>query len=252
MKVVTLTFDRNRPFYLNMLFGYRDLLPGTGFNFFLPRQDDLSIPADVAVTPVSTESSIKQTVLAQIRGLPDHEWVYWATDDRFLVDVDSEVFISIMGSLLDGEFDDYDGVLLNNKHASQGLVSEDYLVIDGGAQEIVFNLREDLMTVWLHQFLKVRVLRAIFETMPGDLRQAKSMDTHIRGLEKFFPVRRLQSQKSFIVLEESLSRGIPTAEGYRALQSRNLDIPRELRKVSLKALIQFGLRHRRLPFYLLR
>jgi adenylate kinase family enzyme len=135
---------------------------------------------------------------------------------------------------------------------AQWLPTQDYLVIDGGAQEIVFNLREDLMTVWLHQFLKVRVLRAIFETMPGDLRQAKSMDTHIRGLEKFFPVRRLQSQKSFIVLEESLSRGIPTAEGYRALQSRNLDIPRELRKVSLKALIQFGLRHRRLPFYLLR
>jgi hypothetical protein len=250
IKVVTLTFDQNRPFFENMLMSYQELLPGQGLDFCLPYQTDDSVAEGQTVRLMKTDPGIRATVLSQLRGLDDSDWIYWATDDRFLVGANLTVFERVRQMIQKGTFEDFDGVLLNSKHSQMGKVNPSQLELGIGSDAITFDLREDLLTIWLHQFLRVWVLRVIFEAMPEELNQAKLMDTYVRQLEEKLLVRRLQTRDDFLVFQESLSRGIPTREGVRALRSRNLGVPASKKILKLKSLIQFILRHKQIPWYL--
>lgn len=227
MKAIVLTFDDYHPFTLNMLKSYESLWPDHPFEFRVPY--NTTIPQKIAKDHreetdfVRTDSSIRATVLTLLEDLDDDEWVYWSIDDKYPMRLDTRGVARLAEWVENGVPDCIDGICF---HRARGLLGGEALgadVIEESPVKLI--ARSGFHHIWLHQFLKVKVLRHLFTGMPQRLSSAKEMDSvkFEIGLPDRFSL--YVSSRNQAVFGESTTRGAVTSNCRAALDENGIVLP---------------------------
>ncbi len=178
MRAIVLSCDRYAPMAAHMVRTYRTLWPAHPFVFRVPVQDAHWPEAwsDPAIEFVPSPAPIVATMETLLGDLPDDEWVYWCIDDKWLIDID----VAAVERL-------HRWVAALNDPAVSGLIfcrcrmllDDDHVCAERGTTtpdgEVLLR-RLDYFQFWIHQYVRVRVLRDVFRRFPGEPAQAKQMD----------------------------------------------------------------------------
>ena len=230
MKAIVLSCYRNRPLVEHMLLTYKKLCPGHPFTFRIPYQENRDLPVGLGpVELVKTPLPIKQTVLSLISDLPDNDWVYWCIDDKFLIEINPQVATHLVASTKNTDDTSIAGVLFCR---CRGMCGPPHV-----SREPVFttNLgikllrRFDFNQIWLHQLLRVKVLRTLFESFPDYHFRAIEMDTFTEqgpSARKLPPGQIFYvTEQNFKVLGESTRDGRLTKTCINSLNKYDQEIP---------------------------
>lgn len=233
MRAIVLSFDRNRPFVEHMISRYAALWPDNPFKFRVPFQSKETLrdsPGDIELIP--TPSAITPTVLELIRDLPDDEWVLWAIDDKYPIYLNVPVIKGIVEWLPTIRDPAISGVLFCRVRK---MLDDSYLsgVEIVSTQGCVFLERVTYEQIWIHQFLKVKVLRHLFECMPREpieTRGAAVMDD-LKSAVPLPPDHRLfVSRENHAAFGESTTRGKVTRNCSASMKKTGISLPPEIRR----------------------
>lgn len=166
---------------------------------------------------------IRATVLTLIEDLPDHEWIYWCIDDKYPVELDLPV-ARTAAEWINGGADGIDGVLFCR---CRDLLRRRFLTgerVDDPAGNVYLE-RTGYQQIWLHQFLRVKVLRELFGAFPAEIPQAKMMDELKDAARKPSDHRLYVSRDNRAIFGESTSRGKLTSNCAESIREAGLEFP---------------------------
>jgi hypothetical protein len=178
MRAIVLSCDRYAAMAAHMVRTYRTRWPDHPFRFRIPVQAARWPDAwrDPAVELVPSPSPILSTMETLLHDLPDDEWVYWCIDDKWLIDLDVAAVARLHAWLVALDDPAVTGLifcrcrmLLRDGHVS----AEGALTTPDG--EVLLR-RLDVHQFWIHQFVRVRVLRDAFRRFPREPVRAKQLD----------------------------------------------------------------------------
>jgi hypothetical protein len=223
MKALVLTYDRYRCLTEHMIHQYRRLWPDNPFTFRIPYQD-LAGAHETDREYVQCPSDIKSTALALLEGLDDQEWVFWCIDDKYPVALDLPRVRAIMTWLDTTDDSSVDGILCcrPKKLMKQKRLTGTQVSITGG---ITLLERKHYKCIWIHQFLRAKVLKHLFAALPEEIPDAKTMDGLKEKICKPDDHRLYVSADTLMVFGESTSRGVLTRNCYRSLRRQGLPLP---------------------------
>jgi hypothetical protein len=223
MKALVLTYDKYRPLTEHMIGKYGQLWPQHPFTFRIPYQQ-LAGKAEPAREYIRCPSGIKQTVLALIDGLDDEEWIYWCIDDKYPVKLDIGGIESIRNWIRRDYDQSVDSILCcrPRKLTKQKRLTGRLLKTGNGTTLLE---RKNYKCIWIHQFLRVKVLRHLFEAFPDVIPNAKAMDKLKGHVRKPDDHRLYVTKNTMAVFGESTMRGVITENCYRSLQNLGLPLP---------------------------
>jgi hypothetical protein len=213
-----------------MLARYEKLWPDHPFSFRVPYQnnDELMLKHDpMPAALVPSPAGIRDTVLTLLEPFADHEWLYWCIDDKYPISLNIRFLQSLGHFIFSGASTGIDGIcfcrarqldtgkaLLRNR---LGLI-ETRLVPGVGA---LFR-RGTYAQIWLHQFVRAGVLRALFEAFPTTVNSAKQMDD-LKDRMKLHPCHHLYVTRSTHArFGESTSRGLITPNCLESMEGMGL------------------------------
>jgi len=84
--------------------------------------------------------------------------------------------------------------------------------------------------IWIHQFLRVKVLRYFFTHMRKDISNAKVMDELKNEIPKPDELRLFVTEENHAVFGESTQRGLITESCYRSIKAAGLTLPEWFQK----------------------
>lgn len=231
-KAIVLTCDPYHPFADHMIAAYERIWPDHPFEFWLPFQDDSKTLAErygSRVKMVRTGSHFRETVLGLLDPLDDDEWIYWCLDDKYPVALDLPAIQSIMQLVRQPPSPSLGGILfcrparLYWKNAVMHRNGNDCM----GPS---FLQRTDYSMIWIHQFVKVKVIRKLFESFPATPFKAKEMDAMKYQVAIPDDCELFVSQKSLAYFGESTTRGMITSNCADSFESVGLSIPKGFTK----------------------
>jgi hypothetical protein len=221
MIAVVLTCDKYRALTEHMIYQYNRLWPNHDFRFRIPYQRNRG-----ADTPqrqfIQSPPSIKETVLTLLDGLNDREWIYWAIDDKYPIALNLRRVQRLQDWLLIQEA--INGVLfcrsrdLWNQAFLTGVKIED-------SEGHLYLERRSYEQIWIHQFIRVSVLKRLFLAFPDSIAEAADMDDlknadTVPKPEKLFVVR-----DNLAVFGESTRRQKLTQNCYESILQHGLLLP---------------------------
>lgn len=224
MLAIVLTFDKYRVLAEHMLHRYDRLWPDHPFYFRIPYQD-LRGADSPRLHYVKTPAAIKDTVLTLLDDLENEQWIYWCIDDKYPIALDLPQIMSIAAWTSDNHKTcEFSGAMFCRCRAllrAENLTGEK--IIDDHGR--VYLERKAYHQIWIHQFLRVKVLRHLFESFPDIIDSAKSMDAMLLDVEKPSSHRIFVTQDNFAIFGESTSRGLITKNCYDSIVENNLTLP---------------------------
>jgi len=244
MKAIVLSFDRNHPMALHMIRQYQSLWPGNPFQFRVPYQEspnNLIKNHAGRIELIHTPRAIKQTVLALVADLPETEWIYWCIDDKYPIYLDVDRIAALYRYTLKINNPKVQGMmfcrcrkLLEDRH----LRSESEIAGPVGLQLVE---RKNYYQFWIHQFMRVSVLRSLFNEFPDREFRAKEMDK-FTGQDPGMKVKKYdQCQKMYVTMQnlarfaESTVGGALTRNCYESMIRQGITPPTpvEVKKTEL-------------------
>lgn len=223
IKAIVLTFDKYRNFTDHMIFCYEKLWPNHPYIFQVPYQE---LPSTIQTSSVQyhqSPSDIKGTVLTLLDNLDDEEMVYWCIDDKYPIKLDTKK-IEKIHQWLASEKEDISGLLVCR---CRGMLSKKNLtgkeVID--AQGNVYFARKNYRQIWIHQYLKVKVIRHLFNSFPDKIPTAKTMDVLKHQVKKPNSHQLYVANESLATFGESTSQGVITKNCFKSMKANNLPTP---------------------------
>lgn len=224
MKAIVLTYDKYRTITDHMIFKYDQLWPNHPFQFMVPFQELSPLMAHNNVDYIKTSRAIKSTIIELLRGMDDEEWIYWCIDDKYPIYLNVPRIESIFQWLLGKNGPKIDGILfcrarqMWNKEFLSGIE-----IIDNKRNKYLE--RRDYHQIWIHQFLRVKIIRHLFELFPNEISNAKTMDEIIMSIIKPMSHHMYVSMQNLAIYGESTSRGILTRNCYNSLVENGFNIP---------------------------
>ena len=94
MKAIVLSCDKYHPITNHMILTYEKLQPSNKLTYRIPWNN--KYPQDIVdtfgdkVEPINTPLEFKKTIFGLIEDLDDEEWIFWCSDDTYLVDINEE------------------------------------------------------------------------------------------------------------------------------------------------------------------
>jgi hypothetical protein len=174
IKAIVLSFDKYRPLADHMIFKYEQVWTQYPFRFRIPYQN-VSLNDNQNCEYIECPPDIKSTALTLLSGLEDEEWIYWCIDDKYPITLDVARIRQIASWILEVSPDQCSGVLfcrcrstLDGKALRQEKLSDSF--------NNTYLRRKDYSQIWIHQFLRVKVLRYLFNQFPDEIPTAKAMD----------------------------------------------------------------------------
>lgn len=223
-KAIVLTHDRNSSVARHMIARYESVWPDHPFTFRVPYQEQSALFDHPRCEFVQSSPGIKQTVGVLLADLPDEEWIYWCLDDKYPIRMDVPRISSITRALVDAARDEISGVLFCRPRR---LLDEAHLV--GGSLSLgghtLFERRQ-YHRIWIHQFLRVKVIRHLFGCFPDVLEPAKIMDRLKRAVAKPTDHRLWVTDTSYAIFGESMSAGVLTENCLESMNNLGIPIPR--------------------------
>ncbi|HUS24339.1 MAG TPA: hypothetical protein VM369_05275 [Candidatus Binatia bacterium] len=180
MKAIVLSCDRYRPLTEHMTFQYGRLWPDHPFVFRIPYQQ-LAGRDDARHEYRQTPFAIKATVLALLEGLPDEEWIYWCIDDKYPVWLDLPRIRDAMQWAESQPTGAADGVLFCRARSVLSPRAFTGQQTHTAGRQLLLR-QKAYGQIWVHQLLRVRVLRHLFACFPDAIPQAKSLDALLRAV----------------------------------------------------------------------
>lgn len=222
MQAIVLTCDRYQRLAEHMVAAYARLWPDCPFEFRVAAQELPRVTpprVNYRICPVP----IKATVLTLVEDLPDEEWVYWCIDDKYPVRLDLPA-ARAAAEWVGGGAPGVDGVLFCR---CRDLLRRRFLT-GARARDLTGNVyleRVGYQQIWLHQFLRVKVLRGLFGAFPDEIPQAKMMDGLKDAALKPPEHRLFVSRENRAVFGESTSRGLLTSNCAESIREAGLEFP---------------------------
>jgi hypothetical protein len=235
MKAIVLTCDRYRAVAEHMILKYKELWPDHPFVFRIPYQE-LGGRATSSIEYVKTPSNIRETVLQLIADLDDDEWIYWCVDDKYPIQLVLEKIRQFMTDL--SHWDDISGLLFCRCKALLRLPDETLYPKEWrNSFGDIYLERTAWNQIWIHQFLKIKVLRHLFTHMPKEIGSAKQMD-HLKDDVTKLPAHRLFVTKdNFAVFGESTHKGTINQNCYESIIKARIELPKWFRRPNGKYVI---------------
>ncbi len=223
MKAIVLTYDRNAILTDHMIACYRDLWPGHPFIFRIPYQNPDRCSPAIDLEYRKTPGDIKNTVLQLLVDLPDDEWIYWCIDDRYPVFLDTVALCHFM-QLLERESDkSFSGLLCCRAATMQ---RENQLTgVSCQRWEITLLERKNYFRIWVHQFVRVKVIRNLFLGFPDVIARAGLMYPMKNSLIRPSDHNLYVTEQDHAHFEESSIKGVLTERCMTSLMDRGFEIP---------------------------
>jgi hypothetical protein len=228
MKAIVLTCDRYRTVTEHMILKYEELWPDHPFVFRIPFQEHAGARTD-RTEYMRTRPALRATVLELIADLQDNEWIYWCIDDKYPI------------RLITKKVGEFIADATRSSDMSGLLFCRCRLLLDNPALTLfpsertnqagdVYLERKAWHQIWIHQLLKVKVLRHLFSHLPEDIPTAKAMDELKDNVSKPPDYRLFVTKKNFAVFGESTHKGNLTRNCYESIKRTNIDLPPWLRR----------------------
>jgi hypothetical protein len=220
---IVLTYDRNAVLTEHMIRCYEDLWPNHPFVFRIPFQHENRCYPLKNREYLRTSSDIKPTILTLIKDLDDEEWIYWNIDDRYPTKIKQHGLTNIIHNLSKVDLPDLCGIMfcrsrimMKRERLMTSLVSfSDFLLFE----------RIDYFKIWMPQFLKVKVIRYMFNKFPDVIEKAIDMDALKNALTKPPHHRLFVTNEDYADFEESTIGGVLTELCYSDLLAKGFNIP---------------------------
>jgi hypothetical protein len=224
MKAIVLTCDRFRAVTDHMIGRYAKLWPDHPFRFRVPYQELGPTAAAETVDYKKSPLRIKATVLALLEDLDGEEMVYWCIDDKYPIKLDVPRIGGMLRWLAGESASTVSGILFCRcrKMLDSRFLTEQTVVDDA---KNVYLERKGYAQIWLHQFLRVKVLRHLFESFPDSIPAARAMDELKTRLKKPPSHRVFVSRENAAVFGESTSHGVLTQNCHRSILENGLALP---------------------------
>lgn len=180
MKAIVLTYDKYHRIADHMIQGYMTIWPDNPFVFRVPYQKYPTFLKEKYKNKlefIKTEIGIKNTVLRLIEDLNDDEWIYWCMDDRYPIRIKVDEVLSIYNWIVKLPTNDLSGIMFSNFPKMMNvkkIMSGNNCIYDNAGRK--YYRRRNYAMIWMHQFLRVKVLRKLFNEFPDEINQAKQMD----------------------------------------------------------------------------
>jgi hypothetical protein len=228
MKAIILTCDRYRAVTEHMIYKYQELWPDHPFVFRIPYQE-LGGPATTTSEFIQTPPDIRETVLQSIAAFDDEEWIYWCVDDKYPIQLVLEKIRQFMTDL--SHWDDMSGLLFCRckallRRPDETLYPKEWRNSSG---DIYFE-RKAWNQIWIHQFLKVKVLRYLFSQMPVEIGSAKQMDHFLGEIPKPAELKLYVTKDNFAVFGESTHKGTLNQNCYESIVKTEIELPKWFRR----------------------
>ncbi len=222
MKAIVLTYDHNAIITEHMIRCYEELWPEHPFIFRIPYMDEQRRVYSNRREYIKTSPEIKETVLSLLADLEDEEWIYWCIDDKYPVKLNVAEIELIYKSLQENTIANMSGILFCR---ARNMLNPDCLL---GNQ--IFLPKEKLIErkayhqIWIHQFLKVKVIRYLFLNFPRIIK-ARTMDPLKHTIKKPNDHRLFVTHKNHSIFGESSFDGILTANCYHSMLEKGMIVP---------------------------
>ena len=218
-----------------MLLKYEELWPNHPFVFRVPYQE-LSGHATPTSEYVKTPSDLRKTVLRLIADLEDEEWIYWCVDDKYPIQLVLDKIVDLMTDVLRSS--DMSGLLFCrakalSRRAQETLYPEEHTNSFGE----IYLERKGWHQIWIHQFLKIKVLRYLFSQMPDQIGSAKQMDHLKDQIPKPADLRLYVTKNNFAIFGESTHKGTINRNCYESIRKTNIELPEWFRKPNDKTVV---------------
>lgn len=222
MPAIVLTCDRYHPFAAHMIMRYEALWPSHPFTFHVPYQQRPLAGARIA--PRRTREAIRATVLDLLEEFDDETWVYWCIDDKYPIELVQPSVAHLAEAVLYERVPGLDGLLFCR---CRRLLLREYLWDEKreGPNGIVLLGRKDYSLIWIHQFLRVKVLRQLFLRLPETVAQAKLLDAMKDRISLPYDHRLYVVETNLAVFGESTSGGRVTINCAESLRASGLGVP---------------------------
>jgi len=223
MKAIVLTCDKYRALTEHMILKYDEVWPGHPFQFIIPYQE-LRGEESERIKFVKTPQPIKPTVLELLSSLDDEEMVYWCLDDRYPIKILTDKVEAMLRDLEANP--EMSGLLFCR--AGHTLVSPDLALIPGewkSSSGSTYLERKSWYQIWLHQFIRVKVIRNLFEQFPDEIPFALIMDKLKFQVQKPADHRLFVTVSNHAVFGESSSGGVITQNCYDSIIQTGIELP---------------------------
>ncbi len=227
--------DKYRTLTDHMIYKYEQLWPDHPFHFRVPYQELAATISTDKVEYKKTSPGIKATVLTLLDDLDDEELIYWCIDDKYPIKLNVPRIETIYSWLGKGEASSFSGVLFcrcRTSWHSNSLTGEQAIDSSGN----VYLERKWYSHIWIHQFLRVKVLRHIFRTFPDEIHYAKFMDYFLQEVIKPESQRLLVTRQNLATFGESTFHGRLTQNCYKSLLNNDFALPEWSRRVLKKSI----------------
>jgi hypothetical protein len=235
MKAIVLTCDRYRAVTEHMVLQYHKLWPDHPFVFRIPYQQLAADNID-RTQFVKTPADIRATVLELITDLDDEEWIYWCADDKYPIQLVTKKIVDLRSDAMQSP--EMDGLLfcrcrllLDNPNLT--LYPEELTNRFGDT----YLQRKAWHQIWIHQFLKVKVLRYLFTHLPDQIPTAKAMDELKDEIPKLPEHRLFVTKNNFAIFGESTHKGTINRNCYKSIRKTNIKLPEWFREPNDKTVI---------------
>jgi hypothetical protein len=227
IKALVLTFDRHRAITQHMMLQYERVWPEHPFVFHIPYQTLGGEETD-RTRYIRTPPDIRSTVLHLIDDLDDEEWIYWCMDDRYPFRLATEKISRLISHALTSA--KMSGLLFcrcrrHLKRTKITLYRREWKNADGD----IYLERRDWSQIWIHQLLRVKVLRYLFTNFPERLATGNQVDYTMDNLKRQMKKPRdfhlFVTKENFAVFGESTQRGLLTQNCFESIATTNIELP---------------------------
>ena len=223
MKAIVLTFDRHRAITQHLILQYERIWPDHPFRFRIPYQQ-LRGPDSERVEYVESPPEIAATVLRLLQDIEDEEWVYWCSDDKYPIQIIVEKVNELLHYALTTP--EISGLLFCRARATLDrpdlALHSRQLVTPAG--DILLE-RKGWYQIWIHQFLKAKVLRSLFSQLPLKIPSAKALDGLKDQIPKPDEYHLFVTEQNFAVFGESTKRGVITRNCLESIRQTDIELP---------------------------
>lgn len=219
-----MTCDRYRALTEHMILQYAQIWPKHPFVFMIPYQR-LRGTDSKQTRFLETSEDIRSSVLQLLADVDDEEWVYWCADDKYPIRLAIDAIARLVASV--NQTPDMSGLLFCRCRA---LLGAPELSLHPGEWRTPFGdillERKAWYQIWIHQFLRAKVLRYFFSRMPERTGGAKAMDSLKNNIAKLPEHRLFVTKENFAVFGESTQGGVITRNCYDSVRKTNIELPK--------------------------
>jgi len=235
MKGIILTCDRYRAVTEHMIFKYDQLWPDHPFIFRIPYQE-LAGPPSGRREYIKTPPEIRATALQLIADLDDDEWIYWCVDDKYPIELVLPKIRTVMANTDD--LPEVSGLLFCRCKALVRRPDETLFPDErNNSSGDIFLERRSWNQIWIHQLLKVKVLRYLFSQMPNQIASAKLMDHLKDEIPKPPDLRLYVTKENYAVFGESTHKGTINQNCYDSIVTTTIELPKWFQRPNGKCVI---------------